>query len=410
MIFKHISIVIIAALLTCCGNYENHKLIVEKSTESFNGVKFNVSLVGSDEIECSGEIKYNNVVLHRFKIKSSDEKKPEEFLINYSEFPEISLQLAAELILDSKTYIEITVNNEDKEFSRREYLELNPVIPPVMTGITLQTKEVAVKYPLNYRQEVYETESFIKSKNLIIDKYKIKRIATLSTLIKSNTKILPAVVLPDAKVPIYKGKDELKVTVQCDTFSLNPQLVLYPSPRNKYYEGPNLYQITNSFYNGKNKNVTTRKIVEDKFMLERNFDVKKLTGEYDLFMVICSKSAIYFYYDIGSVIFDNVAPEFDEFSAGSYYFAGNAAFEGKVYLDYTIPTKRNPYDVIFSGKVFGDVKSISIDGKAIDFLKNSDLLFSRKMYINGGIKDVQVSIRDDLGNSKDYNIPIVVSQ
>jgi|GEM_PF-5316589 len=410
MVFKYTLITIIAMLLTCCSNYEDQKLIVEKNAESFNGVKFSVSLVGNSEIECSGEVKYNDVVLHKFNIKSYQEKKAEEFLINYSEFPDISLQLATDFILDSKSHLEITVKNDDKDFYLKEYLELEPVVPPVMTGITLQTKEVAVKYPLHYREEVYKTESFLNDKNLIHNTYTIKRIATLSTLIKSNTKILPAVVLPDAKIPIYKGRKDLKVSVQCDTFSLNPQLILYPSPRNKYYEGPNLYQIANNFYDGENKNLTSRKIVEDKFELERNFDVQKLTGEYDLFMVICEQSTVYFYYDIGSVIFDNVAPEFDEFNTGSYYFAGNASFEGKVYLDYTIPTKRNPYDVIFSGKVFGDVKSISVDGKSIEFLKNSDLLFSRKIYIADGMRDVQVSIRDDLGNSKDYNIPIIVSQ
>ena len=410
MIFKHILIVIIAALLTCCGNYENHKLIVEKSAESFNAVKLSVSLVGNDEIECSGEIKYNDVVLHKFNIKSYQEKKPEEFLINYSEFPEISIPLAADLVLKRNPHLEIILKNDDKDFSRKESLTLNPLLPPVMTGIKLQTKDIAVKYPLNYRQAVYETEKFLEEKELQPGEYTIKRIATLSTLIKSNIKILHTVVLPDAKVPVYKGRKNLTVKVTCDTFSLNPQLVLYPSPHNKYYEGPNLYQIAKSYYDGEDKAKTSEKIVGNKFLLERKFDVQKLTGEYDLFMTICDQSGIYFYYDIGSVIFDNVAPEFDEFNTGSYYFAGNATFEGKVYLDYSVPTKRNPYDVIFSGKVFGDVKSITVDGKAVNFVKNSDLLFSRKMYIDKGLKNVQISVRDDLGNSKKYNIPIIVAQ
>ena len=343
-------------------------------------------------------------------LKVIKKKKPEEFLINYSEFPEISIPLAADLVLKRNPHLEIILMNDDKDFLRKESLTLNPLLPPVMTGIKLQTKDIAVKYPLNYRQAVYETEKFLEEKELQPGEYTIKRIATLSTLIKSNTKILHAVILPDAKVPVYKGRKNLTVKVMCDTFSLNPQLVLYPSPHNKYYEGPNLYQIAKSYYDGEDKAKTSEKIVGNKFLLERKFDVQKLTGEYDLFMTICDQSGIYFYYDIGSVIFDNVAPEFDEFNTGSYYFAGNATFEGKVYLDYSVPTKRNPYDVIFSGKVFGDVKSITVDGRAVNFVKNSDLLFSRKMYIDKGLKNVQISVRDDLGNSKKYNIPIIVAQ
>jgi len=410
MPLKNILLILTAILLAACSSYENQKLIVEKKAESFNAVKFSVYLVGDNEIECNGEIRYKDVLLHKFKIQSSQKRSPEEFLINYSEFPDISLQLATGFVLDSLPRLEITVKNSDKNFSRTEYLELKPIIPPIMTGISVQTKDIAAKYPLNYRQEVYDAESFLNHENLKLDRYTIKKIATLSTLIKGNVKILSAVVLPEAKIPIYKGKDNLSVSVQCDTFSLNPQLVLYPSPHNKYYDGPNLYQIAKGFYSDGKQNLTSKKIADNKFLLERNFDVKNLKGEYDLFMIICDAAGIYFYYDIGVVIFDNVAPEFSEFNAGSYYFAGDAAFEGKVYLDYTIPTKRNPYDVIFSGKVFGDVKSIAVDGKGITFNKNSDLLFSRKIYINNGYKDVKISIRDDLGNSKNYDLPIIVSQ
>ena len=409
MALKKILIISITALLAACSNYENHKLIVDKNAESYNAVKLSVALVGDAEINCRGQIKYNDVLLHEFNITSHDQKKPEEFLINYSEFPGVSLQLASDLILGSKPKLEITVTNDDKSFSRKEYLELSPIIPPFMTGISLQNRDVAAKYPLSYRDEVYKTESFSENKGLDLDEYTIKKIASLSTLIKSNKKILSAVVPPGIDVPVYKGMNDLKVSVECDTFSLKPQLVLYPSPRNKYYEGPNLYQIAKDVYDG-NHSLSTRKIVDDKFLIGRNFDVSKLTGEYDLFLLICNQSDIYFYYDIGSVIFDNVAPEFEEYSAGAYYFAGNASYEGKVYLDYKIPTKRNPYDVIFSGKVFGDVKAISVEGKTVDFHKNGDLLFSRKIYINGGYKDVQVSLRDDLGNTKDYKFPIVVAQ
>ena len=410
MALKNILIISTALLLAACSNYKNHRLIVEKKTESYNAVKFSVSIVGNDEIECNGEIRYNDVLLHKFTIKSHKVKKPEEFLINYSEFPDISLQLASDFVLDSIPRLEISVRNRDKDFSRKEYLDLKPIIPPVMTGISVQTKDIAAKYPMNYRGEVYETETFLNRRNLKVDKYIVKKIATLSTLIKGNIKILSAVVPPDTKIPIYKGRTNLKVSVVCDTFSLNPQLVLYASPRNKYYDGPNLYQIAKKYYSGENRNLTSKKILNNKFLLERDFDIKSLKGEYDLFMIISDASGIYFYYDIGTVIFDNIAPEFSEFNTGSYYFAGNASFEGKVYLDYTIPTKRNPYDVIFSGKVYGDVKSIAVDGKGVNFNKNSDLLFSRKIYINNGYKDVQISIQDEMGNSKNYDLPIIVSQ
>ena len=128
-----------------------------------------------------------------------------------------------------------------------------------------------------------------------------------------------------------------------------------------------------------------------------------------MFLTISDGKDNYFFYDLGTVIFDNVAPEFSDLVLGNYYFGGNELFEGKVYLDYSIPVKQNPYNVIFSGKVFGDVKDIEVDGERVSFVKDGDLLFSKKIYIPDGYKDVDVKLSDVVGNIKNYTIPLIVS-
>ena len=84
-------------------------------------------------------------------------------------------------------------------------------------------------------------------------------------------------------------------------------------------------------------------------------------------------------------------------------------YEGKVYLDYSIPFSKNPYEVIFSGMVYGDVKNITVDGKRINVVKNSDLLFSKTIYIENGYKDVEIKVTDAAGNLKNYILSLVVS-
>ncbi len=405
--FSLIALVSMAAVT--CTNFDDHQFKVEKNEESLNGINFSVFLIGSDDIRCIGIIKYKDVTLHQFKIDSYNFEKPLEFLINYSEYLKIARELAIDFVLNRKPYLEILIQNKEKEFYRSAHITLDPKVPPIMTGIELIDKEITRRFPMGFRNEVYEIESYLLNFNLNPNSYITEKIATVSLLIKNNSKILPTTIPVDAKIPIYKGKKELNISVLCDSVSLNPHLVLYPSPNNKYYDGPNLYKITKAHYTENNKEVTSIKLTGDKYLLERNFTVDNLIGEYDLYLILSENRMDYFYYDLGSVIFDNVAPEFNKWIIGGYYFWGNELFEGKVYLDYLIPFSKNPYEVIFSGMVYGDVKDITIDGKRINVMKNGDLLFSKTIYIENGYKDVKIKVTDAAGNLKNYILPLVVS-
>jgi len=405
--FSLIALISMAAL--SCTNFDDHQFKVEKNEESLNGINFSIFFIGDDDIQCKGIVKYKDVTLHQFNINSYNFEKPLEFLINYSEFPKISREFAIDFVLNRKPYLEILIQNREKEFYRTAHITLNPQVPPIMTGIELNDKEITRRFPMGFRNEVYEIESYLLKYNLILNSYITEKIATVSLLIRNNSKILPTTILVDAKIPIYKGKKELNISVLCDSVSLNPHLVLYPSPNNKYYDGPNLYKIVEAYYSENNKEITSNKLTGDKYLLERNFNVDNLIGEYDLYLILSKNRKDYFYYNLGSVIFDNVAPEFNKWVIGGYYFWGNELYEGKVYLDYSIPFSKNPYEVIFSGMVYGDVKVITIDGQRINVKKNSDLLFSKMIYIEDGYKDVKIKLTDAAGNLKNYTLPLVVS-
>ena len=84
-------------------------------------------------------------------------------------------------------------------------------------------------------------------------------------------------------------------------------------------------------------------------------------------------------------------------------------YEGKVYLDYSIPFSKNPYEVIFPGMVYGDVRNITIDGKRINVERGSDVLFSKKIYIVDGYKEVEIKVTDGVGNLHNYALPLIVS-
>lgn len=392
-----------------CGNFDDHQLKVEKNEESLNEIKFSVFLIGDENIDCEGIVKYRDVTLRQFDISSNNFEEPLELLINYSEFPDIAQELAADLVLDRKPGLEVSVQNKEKEFYRTAQVPLNPKLPPIMTGVELKDKELVRRFPMGFRNEVYDIESYLLKNKLEPNSYITEKIATVSLLIKNNSKILPTTIPVDAKIPIYKGKKELNVSVLCDSVSLNPHLVLYPSPSNKYYEGPNLYTIVKTYYTENKQGKTSIRLAGAKYLLERIFNVNNLIGEYDLYLVITENKNDYFYYNIGSVIFDNVAPEFNRWFMGGY-FGGNELYEGKVFLDYSIPFSQNPYEVIFSGAVYGDVKDITIDGNRINVEKNRDLLFSKKIYMVNGYKDVEIKVTDTAGNLKNYSLPLVVSR
>jgi len=402
-------IALISMVAVSCTHFDDHQIKVEKNEESLNGINFSVFLIGSDDIQCKGIVKYKDVILHQFIINSDNSEKPLEFLINYSEFPRIAQELAIDFVLNRKPFLEILIQNKEKKFYRTAHITLDPKLPPIMTGIELYNNDITKRFRLGFGDEVYEIESYLLKHNLDQNSYITEKIATVSLLIRNNSKILPTTILVDSNIPIYKGKKDLNISVLCNSVSLNPHLVLYPSPTNKYYEGPNLYGIAKTHYTENNNVVTSIKLTGDKYLLERNFTVDNLIGEYDLYLILSENREDYFYYNLGSVIFDNVAPEFNKWVIGGYYFWGNELYEGKVYLDYSIPFSKNPYEVIFSGTVYGDVKDITIDGKRINVSKESDLLFSKMIYIEDGYKDVEIKVTDAAGNLKNYTFPLVVS-
>ena len=410
MMHKFQLVILLPALLLSCTNFTDQVFKTEKKTESINQIELSISLTGNDFIQCRGIVKYGNVILNRFNIDSYRKENPSELIMNYSNSQEIAQQLAIDFVLQRKPVLEVFIENEENEFTRINYIQLDPKVPPIMTGIELEGSKITKKYPVRFKQEVYDIESYLLDNNISLNNYTLERIATVSLLIKNNTNFLPAVIPAGEDIPIYKGLKSLEASVYCDSSSLNPQLLLYPSAHNKYYDGPGFFQIINSLYTNKIQTLTKVILKGDKYQVSQNFNVEFMIGEYDLFLTIMDKTGNYFFYDLGSVVFDNVAPEFNEWSMGNYYFGGNGLFEGKVYLDYTIPVKQNPYDVIFSGKVFGDVKDIRIDGEPVSFVKDGDLLFKRKIYIPDGYKEVDVKLSDLSGNLKNYILPLIVSQ
>ncbi|GBD89261.1 hypothetical protein BMS3Abin03_03211 [bacterium BMS3Abin03] len=391
-----------------CAGLEDQEMKVSKISESINGINLSVSLIGSSELTCKGKVKYKNYTLKDFVIKSFDYARPTEVKIDYSEFPNLATELAADFVLNKNTKLEVIIFNKENEFLRTESVPLNPHIPPVMTGIELQTKEIARRFPVGYNQESDDVESYLANKHYPYNKYTLEQITTISLLLKTNSRILLSVVLPDQDIPVYKGLDHIKVSVLCDSNKPEPFLILYPTADNIYYDGPGFYQLVNKHYRERKDEDQTITPYEGRFLVQREFKTNGLIGEYNLLFALADDDNNYFYYNLGSLILDNIAPQFDRWSIGEYSFSGNELFEGKVYLDYRLATGNNPYNVIFSGKVFGDIKKLFVNGKKVKFKKDGDLLFTQKINIRSGYKDLTIGIVDNSGNEGNYILPVVV--
>ena len=164
---KFLSIVPLLILLISCTGYEDHQLTVEKIRESVNAVKFTVDLTGGGTLQCEGTIKYKEILLHRFTIESNQTETPSEFLINFSEFPELTQQLAVDFVLKRKPALQITISNTREDFIRTEMMELDPVIPPIMTGIEVESKDLTRKYPIGFSSEKYEVDSYLIENGIV---------------------------------------------------------------------------------------------------------------------------------------------------------------------------------------------------------------------------------------------------
>ncbi len=404
-------LLILLALTNSCTDYEKLQFNFEKVSESVNGVLISVSLTGDAEIVCDGEIKYKDRTLKKFKLKSFDFANPFKLAIDYSDFPDLAVELATDFVLNHSPKLKVLITNKEKEFYKTSSISLQPKVPPIATGIKLRTKKIAARIPVGFSQALDDAQSYLDINDIIVDDYKLKQIATVALLIKNNSKILFSVVPADVVIPVYKDLMHIRASVLVDDVKHNPFLLLYPSLDNNYYEGPNLYQLAKKYYSdGETPKGFRIKPYKDKYILERDFETADLKGDYDLYLSVADDDNNFFFYNLGMLIFDNVAPRFEEWDFGEYNFGGNELYEGKVYLDYKVAGNRNPYDVIFSGKVFGDVKKIYVNFRRVEFKTNKDLLFTQKIYIYKGYKDIYIRLIDNVGNIGDYVLPVIAPE
>lgn len=384
-------------------------LDVKKVSSSVNETVVSIALVGDANITCRGEIKYKDQILQKFLIKSYDFHNPVEISIDYFNYPDLAVELATGFVLKQEQKIDIVLVNTEKDFIRTETINLTAKVPPVVSNIKLRTNRIAQRYIASFSDALSDVKTYLNSKNIKVSDYQLQQIATTVLLIRNNSKILLAFVPLEFKIPIYRKRRSLNASLSCKLNDLKPLLTLYPAIDNKYYDGPNLYEIAKHYFIDKDVDYKMRiKNRRKETIIERRFDTAKLIGDYDLYLVVADDENNFFYYNTGAVIFDNIAPQFDDWNLGEYYFGGNELYEGKVYLDYKIAGSKNPYDVIFTGKIFGDVNQMFVNFRRVKFKKDSDLLFTQKIYIYNGYKEIFVRLIDKVGNIGDYVLPVTL--
>jgi len=116
-------------------------------------------------------------------------------------------------------------------------------------------------------------------------------------------------------------------------------------------------------------------------------------------------------FELASFLYDDVPPKFINSNIFLTRFQGNKDFEGLVCLE-TKEFEGNDYegyDVPFKGKIFGDVKSLSISGRRVK-LEGEDFFQRVHLRLRIGYNQVPIVILDSIGNINETYMEITLER
>ena len=129
---------------------------------------------------------------------------------------------------------------------------------------------------------------------------------------------------------------------------------------------------------------------------DRKYDSNGLIG---IYLILRSLENELFIYEIAGAKSDAIAPVFSS-SEFSCFFSGDIGYEGLVCLK-TKKFQGNEYsgfDIPIKGNIYGDVSSITINGKSVEF--NIGEFYTRmKMKLKMGYNQIPVVIKDEFSNT-----------
>ena len=390
MFSNRLKIIFILALIVqySCSDYDNQKIITKNTTNiDLFKPEFNVSIIGSTEIEYIVKLTYNESQIDTFRIKTNLDKK---IKINYISIKENLPNLTLDLLKDSSIIIKLTAYNEKDNFSIDTSLTLKFLIPPIPIIKKISGNNFSNTF-INKR--LFETPFWERCNNC--DSDLIKKASILYNMIGKLSN--RPEIIRNKELPIVNNSREVKIIVELDNV----------------FEKTYIADRENVGKNNKESNLTIDKNENGQFVIEYIPDNSKY-GVNSLFLICIDENNKSTIFEIANFIVDNKPPKFfiDLGSTWRFKFEMDERYEGALYLNTNHFYGYSPYKVPFTGAYKGDIKELYVSGKRIDISKSNsnNIHFKLSLYLDNGYNQIPVKIIDSMGNIGNYFIPLTITE
>ena len=403
---KHLTLLTLVALvLSACSDYSDHRIIIGETPSYgiFEDIKVGVGVKGKNELTYSVELFYKGELLASETINSSYKSSLAPVSIDLSKIQDKSTEFAAEIVNQSQVDIDIMLSNENQKIALDSSIQIS--IRPLPISQPLSVSLSNGKFDLT--SPIQSALIQVRQKYPNIQENKMYRIAFLSEILKQNKKGLDVKMNGKEMKPVKKGFD-INTTVKTDTVFKHTIIGRYPAFNNSYYNDINIEKKISNYIETTLDSIQSEwkgKMDNGAYVITDNLSTES-AGLIGIYLINIDQFGQFTYQQIGAYLSDVVSPKF----SNSTYCSepNNPEYEGIVCIDIKSFYGWSPFNIPFVGRAYGDIKTIYVDNKKVNFKIGEEIYFKKKVYLDGGYNRVPVKIIDNSGNLTESFIPITL--
>jgi hypothetical protein len=404
MKMSSIIIALVIILLYSCKSYSDQKIQIrnQEVIDPFSAA-LDICITGKDELSYLVKLSYDDLLLDTLTLMSGLDKSFAKVQFDFSTLKEELPLLAYRIVINPQIGLHLSAASKKKKIVLDTTVFLKIRIPPISVASTIYGDN----FSTTTLDKTKKYEQKIKENFADGDEDDIKRAAILTDMILTKS-LHPTVRINERSVPILRATDKVKIKILTDTIYEYTVVGRYPSKKNKDYSDVDMdKQIKETIKNdlAELKSDWQGVKIGDRYVLEDEVEAT-YSGLVGLYVINIDKHGLYSYHEVANYLVDESAPMFNNYRYGR--FNGDERFEGLLCLSTEHFYGFNPYKVPFTGRVYGDIKEIYVDGKKIPFAVGADLYFKKSIYLDGGYNRITVKLIDSKGNSAEYYIPITI--
>ncbi|MEC3966793.1 hypothetical protein [Flagellimonas halotolerans] len=397
--------VILVILLSSCNDYSDHKIIVDKSNLHgvLDTVEIEVGVQGSQKLNYDIEIRYNGEFLAKDSVTSNSKPIFKKVKIDFGKLKEKTIDFSADLVKQGNIKLDFVLSNERKKIVIDSSIPMAFRLPPISQPLSISFGEGTADLISPLQKQIIE----VRKKFPKYEDRTIHRIAFLSEVLRLNQKGLHLLNRVKSLKPVRK-QFEINLNLTTDTIFKHTIIGRYPAINNSHYIGVDIEKIISDYVETRLDSIKSDWAGNKDgggYFINYNSS-SDYVGLIGIYLININQFGEYTFQQIASFISDTAPPRF----SNSKYCSepNNPDYEGIVCLYTEKFFGWSPFKVPFVGRAYGDIKSIYIDNKKVDFKIGEEIYFKKSVYLDGGYNRVPIKLIDGSGNVTESFIPITM--